>query len=108
VACARLLAPVVRANVAALRARADSSPALARYDETARALTGRPGARAEDAAEWLGTLVDELGVPRLGAYGLGEGDVERVVAQARRASSMQGNPVTLTDAELEETLAAAI
>ncbi|HET9798613.1 MAG TPA: iron-containing alcohol dehydrogenase, partial [Gemmatimonadaceae bacterium] len=108
VACARLLAPVVRANVAALRARAAASPALVRYDEVARILTGRADARAEDGAAWLGTLVDELGVPRLGSYGLTEGDVARVVAQARRASSMQGNPVVLTDEELERALAAAI
>jgi alcohol dehydrogenase class IV len=108
VACARLLAPVVAANVRALRERAAGSPALARYDETARILTGRAGARAEDAAAWLATLVDELGVPRLGTYGVTAGEVERVVAQARRASSMQGNPVTLTDEELQGALAAAI
>ena len=108
VACARLLAPVVRANVGALRARAAASAALARYDEVARILTGRADARAEDAAAWLGTLVDELYVARLGTYGLTEGDAERVVAQARRASSMQGNPVVLTDEELERALAAAI
>jgi alcohol dehydrogenase class IV len=106
VACARLLAPVVRVNVAALRARAPASPALARYDEVARILTGHADARAEDAAAWLGTLVDELGVPRLGTFGLTKGDVERVVAQARRASSMQGNPVVLTEEELEGALAA--
>jgi alcohol dehydrogenase class IV len=74
----------------------------------ARILTGRAGARAEDAAAWLATLVDELGVPRLGTYGVTAGEVERVVAQARRASSMQGNPVTLTDEELQGALAAAI
>jgi alcohol dehydrogenase class IV len=108
VACARGLAPVATANVRALRERAAGSPALARYDDTARILTGRADARAEDAAAWLATLVDELGVPRLGTYGVTAGEVERVVAQARRASSMQGNPVTLTDEELQGALAAAI
>src|SRR5690348_16559964 len=57
--CARLLAPVAEANVRALRARAATSPALARYEEAARILTGSPTARAEDAVAWLRDLVDE-------------------------------------------------
>jgi alcohol dehydrogenase class IV len=106
--CARLLAPVVEVNVRALRARAAGSPALARYDEAARILTGSPTARAEDAVAWLRELVDELHVPRLGAYGVTGADVPRVVEPARRASSMQGNPITLTDDELGEILRAAL
>jgi alcohol dehydrogenase class IV len=106
--CARLLAPVAEANVRALRARAATSPALTRYDEAARILTGSATARAEDAVAWLRELVDELQVPRLGAYGVTEADVPRVVEPARRASSMQGNPVALTDDELGEILRAAL
>jgi alcohol dehydrogenase class IV len=52
--------------------------------------------------------VDELHVPRLGAYGVREVDVARVVEPARRASSMQGNPIPLTDDELSEILRAAL
>jgi alcohol dehydrogenase class IV len=106
--CARLLAPVAEANVRALRARAPGSPALTRYDEAARILTGSSTARAEDAVVWLRELVDELHVPRLGAYGVTEKDVARVVEPARRASSMQGNPIALTDDELGEILRAAL
>lgn len=108
VACARLLPPVVAANVRALRARDAGAPALARYDEVARLLTGRDDARAGDAAEWLAALVAELGVPGLGAFGVGRADVPRVVEKARRASSMQGNPVALTDEELGAVLEAAL
>src|SRR5205807_6923505 len=68
VACARLLAPVAAMNVRALREREGTSPALARYDEAARILTGRPSARAEDAAAWLAELVDELAIPRLASF----------------------------------------
>jgi alcohol dehydrogenase class IV len=106
--CARLLAPVAEVNVRALRARAATSPALARYDEAARILTGSPTARAEDAVAWLRDLVDELHVPRLGAYGVTDADVPRIVEPARRASSMQGNPIVLTDDELGEILRAAL
>jgi alcohol dehydrogenase class IV len=108
VACARLLAPVAEANVRALRARAPESPALLRYDEAARLITRRSDARAEDGAAWMQALVAELRVPSLGTFGVGGADVGALVAQAKRASSMQGNPVVLTDEELGEVLRAAL
>ena len=64
--------------------------------------------RAEDGVAWLAALVEELGVPGLGAYGVREADVGTVVEQAKRASSMQGNPVVLTEEELAEALSAAL
>ena len=108
VACARLLAPVAEINVRALRERDARAVALVRYEEAARLLTGRADALAEDGVTWLRALVDELGVPRLSAYGIRHEDVGPVAAQARRASSMQGNPVVLTDEELCEALGAAL
>lgn len=108
VACARLLPTVTRMNVRALLQRAPDAPALARYAEVARILTGDPAAVADDAGPWLAQLVDECGIPRLGRYGVQPGDVARVTAAARSASSMKGNPVLLTDAELAEALAEAI
>jgi alcohol dehydrogenase class IV len=107
VACARLLPLVVEVNVRALRARAPESAALARYEEVARVLTGQRDARAEDAVSWLNDLVAELAVPSFDAYGVRDEDIPRVCAEARRASSMQGNPIVLTDEELAETLRAA-
>jgi len=106
-ACARLLPSIARVNVRALRARQPNAPALARYDELARVVTGNADARAEDAAEWLRELVDELEVPRLATYGMREQDIPVVAAAARQASSMQGNPIVLTDDELAEALRAA-
>jgi len=108
VACARLLPSVAEINVRALRARAPSSSALDRYDEVARIVTGNHAARAEDAAAWLAALVEELAVPRLTTYGVTSEDIARVVAAARQASSMQGNPIVLTDDELAEALRVAI
>ena len=108
VACARLLPSVAEINVRALRARAPASPALDRYDEVARVVTGKHSARAEDAARWLRDLVEDLGVPKLSAYGVSDEDVSRVVDTARQASSMQGNPIGLTDDELEEALGVPI
>jgi len=108
VACASLLPSVVEMNLRALRARAPDSPVLARYAEVARILTGRADARAEDGADWLLMLVGDLEIPKLAAYGVKEGDIGRVVEKARKASSMKGNPIELTDGELEWVLRSAV
>ncbi len=107
-ACARLLVPVVEANVRALRARAPGSQALARYEEIARVLTGDANARAEDVIAWLRELIEAMAIPRLASFGVAADDVPRIVDQARRASSMQGNPIALSDQELAEVLRVAI
>jgi len=106
--CARLLPLITEINVRALRARTPNAIAVARYDEVARIVTRDASARAEDAVGWLRELVTELFVPGLATYGVTDKDIPRVVAAARQASSMQGNPIVLTDAELHEALAAAI
>jgi alcohol dehydrogenase class IV len=104
VACARLLPSVTEHNVHALRSRAPGSPALARYDEVARIMTGNDTARAEDGAAWLRALVEELAIPELSAFGIRDEDIPSIVAPARQASSMKGNPIELTDDELADTL----
>ncbi len=106
--CARLLPLVIEANLAALRDRAPSSPALARYDEVGRLLTGRSDAVAEDGAAWVRELCAALEVRPLGAYGVREVDLEAIADGAARASSTKGNPVVLTREELLGVLARAI
>jgi alcohol dehydrogenase class IV len=98
---------VAAANVRALRERAPNSPALERYEEAARLLTGDPAATADDLVTWLAALVDALGIPPLVTFGVTPEAVPEVCAQARKASSMAGNPVVLTDVELAEVLGAA-
>jgi len=107
-ACAALLVPVVETNVATLRSRDPDSPALARYAEAARLLTGDPGARLADGIGWLRETVARLGVPRLADFGLRPADADAVVTRAAKASSTQGNPVQLTVDELHAALAGAI
>jgi alcohol dehydrogenase class IV len=106
--CARLLPFVIAANVRALRERARESPALERYAEVARIVTGRPDAAAEDGAAWALELAEALSVSDLASYGLGVGDLADAVARARRASSMRGNPVELTEDELGRILEQAL
>jgi alcohol dehydrogenase class IV len=106
VICARLLGPVMRANIRRLRA-GPAGPALARYAEVATLLTGREGAAPEEGADWVDRLVDDLGVPRLAGYGVDAAAFEAVATKAERSSSMRGNPVALTRDELVRVLTEA-
>lgn len=98
--CAAVLPHGMAANIAALRARAPGHPALERYTAIARLLTGKNGAKPEDAVEWVRSLCVELKVPPLREWGILEGDLPGVVEKAARASSMQANPLPLTKEEL--------
>lgn len=106
--CAALLASVMEANLRALRVRAPDSPVLGRYEVVAKLLTGRSDARAEDGVEWIRQVTSELGIPRLRRYGIAESHAPELVARAARSSSMRGNPIALTEAELREILLAAL
>jgi alcohol dehydrogenase class IV len=105
--CAALLPHVLRVNVRALASRHPGGERLARAARVAQLLTGRADARASDGAPSLDRLREELGIPGLRAYGVGPGDVAGLVSQARRSSSMRGNPVDLDDEELTEILSSA-
>ena len=106
--CAALLGPVMQINVAALRARDPDGPALARYQEVAALVTGKPSATIEEGLDWVTALCRALDVPGLARYGMRESDVAALVGKARVASSMKGNPIALTDAELSEIATRAL
>jgi alcohol dehydrogenase class IV len=108
VACAALLAPVVEANVRALRSAQPGGPALDRYAEAARLLTGKPAASIDDGLTWIRETVSQLAVPGLAAFGIGPQHVDDVAARAARSSSMQGNPVALTHRDLRAIVLQAL
>lgn len=101
--CGRLLAPVMAANIRALKEYGPSG-GLERYDRVARLLTGSPGASALDGVAWVRELAGVLGVPPLGAYGVTSGAFAEIVHRTQGAGSTRGNPVPLTDAALEGIL----
>jgi alcohol dehydrogenase class IV len=106
--CAALLPAVLRVNLQALSRRRPDSPALERCREIAAIVTGRPGAVAQDAVAWVESLVRALEVPGLSHWGARASDVPALVAKARAASSMKGNPVELDEAELAEIALASL
>ena len=107
-ACAALLAPVTEANVQALRSGPPGHPALGKYAQAAQILAGDPAAAIEDGLAWIRETVTLLGVPQLGAFGVGPEQADEIAAKAARSSSMQGNPVPLSGDELQAIVMAAI
>jgi alcohol dehydrogenase class IV len=107
VVCARLLPLVVETNIAALRARDSQNPALEKYGEIAQLLIGLSSVVPEDAIAWLRNLCAELNVPGLGSYGFQLNEIPLIVEKSTQASSMKGNPLKLTQAEMESILARA-
>lgn len=106
--CARLLPYVMESNIAALKHRQDGESGLQKYDEIARILTGREHAEAPESVSWIHKLNATLQIPGLARLGLTETDIPIVVAKSKNASSMMGNPVQLTDNEMETILKKAL
>ena len=106
--CARLLPVVMAANVNALQERAPDHPALRRYDEVARILTGKPSATSGDGVVWIQELCQALAIPALSVYGMTAADIPNVAEKAAQASSMKGNPIVLTMDEMQEILRQAL
>jgi alcohol dehydrogenase class IV len=102
--CAAILPHGMEANIRALRRRAPEGEHLRRFEDVARILTGEAKANAEQGADWVRQLCQDLGIPPLRAYGITKGDVEVLVERASHASSMKGNPIPLTQEELRQVL----
>jgi alcohol dehydrogenase class IV len=81
---------------------------LERYDELARILTRSTKARAEDGISWVKDLCHTLQIESLESLGLSKADFPSVAAKSQKASSMQGNPIRLTEEEILEILQMAL
>ena len=106
--CARLLPLVMEANLHAIQDRVPELPVLSRFTEVSRLLTGNPDSLAEDGVRWLQGLCTELEIPPLNIYGITRSDFPGIISASRMASSMKGNPILLTDAELTNILQRAL
>lgn len=107
VICARLLPFVVEVNVRALQ-RHNSQQYLLRYDQVAQVLTGKSNAKAEEGIARIHDLCEALDIPGLSDFGITEDHFPDLIARSKKASSMKGNPVNLTDEELTEILQKAV
>jgi alcohol dehydrogenase class IV len=106
--CARLLPYVMEANLRALETRQPGHPAIERYREIARILTGDNSATAQEGVKWTSQVVDDLEIPRLARYGMSREHFPDAVEKTPKASSFKGNPISLYAAELTEILEKAL
>jgi alcohol dehydrogenase class IV len=106
--CARLLPLVMETNLHAIQERASELPVLSRFTEVGCMLTGNDEALAEDGIHWLHKLCADLQIPPLSRYGVTAADFPAIIAPSKVASSMKGNPITLTDEELTGIMKAAL
>jgi len=106
--CAALLPHVITANAAALRRSEPEGEGLRRYDEVGRMLAGSDTASVTDAIRWTSELSRDLGIPKIGSYGVQATDIPALVEGALKSSSIKGNPITLTGEQVGEILATAM
>ena len=107
VVCGTLVGAASQINIKALLTRQTDHPALAKYAQVGRLLTGQDDLDEQSAqlvlAELLNEWSEKLELPRLGAYGVQESDFPLIVANSG-GSSMQTNPIVLTDDEIASIL----
>ncbi len=107
VVCGTLVAAATEVNIHALRHREPQHPALEKYARLGELFLQRPFADLEDAQDALVACLEkwtrEMNLPSLQALGVGQNDLDRVVANSR-GSSMKTNPIVLTDAEIKSIL----
>jgi len=103
VACGTLVAQATRVNIEAMMAREPENIALKKYAELGRLFSGEQRLSDSQAYQALVNCLedwtDQMALPPLGQFGIAAADVARIVANSR-GSSMQTNPILLTDEEL--------
>jgi alcohol dehydrogenase class IV len=104
IVCAILLPRVIETNIHALLARKPDSTVLKRYDQIAQILTEKNKVKAIESIKWIQDLYSEFKLPELTEYGLKKENIPEIIEKAKKASSMKGNPVELTEQELEQIL----
>jgi len=106
--CGRILPEVMEMNINALQQRLPDSKTLRRYEEIAGMVLSDRNSSAMDGAAWVKKLCQRLKMPPLSTYGMSEDNLDTLIQQSQRSSSMQGNPVQLTDEELRDILRKAM
>lgn len=105
--CGTLIAEATEINILAMLQREPDNPALGRYQYIVEILLEQSNMSRNQSLEALVSLlrkwVLELRLPTLDYYGLTTTDIDKVVKNSR-GSSMQTNPIVLTDDEIRQIL----
>ncbi|MDR3391528.1 MAG: iron-containing alcohol dehydrogenase [Sulfuriferula sp.] len=107
VVCGTLVAAATDININALLDRAAQHPALQKYAEAGRLITGNHALEDQPArlalVSTLESWTQTMSLSRLADYGVTNADIPRIVAHSR-GSSMKTNPIALTDDEVAEII----
>lgn len=102
--CASLLPKVMSTNISALTNRSPGHPALERYAKIAKLLSGDPAAEADTVVHWVQAFCQHADIQTLSSFGLTESHFSKIIEKSFKASSMKGNAIILTEAELRNIL----
>ncbi len=102
--CARLLPEVMEANISILAGQPAGHAVLNRYETIAKLLSGNPDATIETGIQWVRVLLQHMHIHSLAEFGLNEEYFPGLIEKALRSSSMRGNPITLSEADLRNIL----
>ena len=111
IVCGTLLAEATELNIEVMRERDPGNVALAKYATIGEILCQQTFKQQEEA--WAALLkqlqawTELLELPRLSSFNIHSEDIGQIVAHSR-GSSMQTNPIVLTDAEIGRLLQARI
>ncbi|MFL3658991.1 MAG: iron-containing alcohol dehydrogenase [Opitutales bacterium] len=106
--CGSLLLHVCRANFDTATRRDPDGVVVRKFDEIALLLTDNPAAKGTYAIAWLDALIKDLPLKPISELGFDSDLIAEAADKASRSSSMKGNPVELSQADLREILQAAL
>jgi len=102
--CAALLGGAMQINLEALLKREIANPVREKFRELAVILTGRMNAQESDLVEWSRDICSEVGIRSLSTLGIIRSEFATICEKAAVSSSMKGNPIILTQDELQKIL----
>jgi alcohol dehydrogenase class IV len=105
--CAALLLPVLKANLEVAQAESKHADTVGRFSELAGLLTAGGGREPQQVLDWVAGLKESIKVRGLAQLGVDHKEFRRVAERAKDASSMKGNPVSLSVEKLRDVLNAA-
>lgn len=109
VVCGTLVAEATRVNIDVMEERDPDNPALEKYTEVGKLFRGRRHVDPIEARVFLihtlSTWTKKMDLPMLTTLGVSKEDIPKIVDNSR-GSSMQTNPIELTDEEIKQVLLA--
>ena len=106
--CAALLPGSLKVNHRAVQERHPDHACLQRFDELAMMVNGKPSASFESMLNWVLETIARFNIPGLGTYGFSNEHLPELIQKSKNASSMKGNPIEMTDNEIQTIIQKAV